>query len=105
MPLNAAARHAYALFRRMPFRRKANLRQSSNNTYRDRRYHVPVVRRFVYLTRSGAGRAGRPDRCIMYVTTGITATNYIIIITFLAHQHKACRQLKIKQEMTAAIMA
>jgi len=27
-------------------------------------------------------------------------TNAIIII-FLAHQHKACRQLKIKQEMTA----
>jgi len=25
----------------------------------------------------------------------------IIIIIFLAHQHKACRQLKIKQEMTA----
>ena len=26
---------------------------------------------------------------------------FIIIIIFLAHQHKACRQLKIKQEMTA----
>jgi len=25
----------------------------------------------------------------------------IIIITFLAHEQKACRQLKIKQEMTA----
>ena len=25
----------------------------------------------------------------------------IIIIIILAHQHKACRQLKIKQEMTA----
>ena len=25
----------------------------------------------------------------------------VIIIIFLAHQHKACRQLKIKQEMTA----
>jgi len=25
----------------------------------------------------------------------------IIIIIFLAHQHKACRQLKIKQKMTA----
>ena len=25
----------------------------------------------------------------------------IIIFIFLAHQHKACRQLKIKQEMTA----
>jgi len=25
----------------------------------------------------------------------------IITIIFLAHQHKACRQLKIKQEMTA----
>ena len=25
----------------------------------------------------------------------------IIIIIFLAHRHKACRQLKIKQEMTA----
>jgi len=25
----------------------------------------------------------------------------IIIIFYLAHQHKACRQLKIKQEMTA----
>jgi len=24
----------------------------------------------------------------------------VIIIIFLAHQHKACRQLKIKQEMT-----
>jgi len=24
-----------------------------------------------------------------------------IIIIFLAHQHKACKQLKIKQEMTA----
>ena len=26
----------------------------------------------------------------------------IFIFIFLAHQHKACRQLKIKQEMTAA---
>jgi len=25
----------------------------------------------------------------------------IIIIIILAHQHKACKQLKIKQEMTA----
>jgi len=25
----------------------------------------------------------------------------LILIIFLAHQHKACRQLKIKQEMTA----
>jgi len=25
----------------------------------------------------------------------------IIIFSVLAHQHKACRQLKIKQEMTA----
>jgi len=25
----------------------------------------------------------------------------INIIIFLAHQHKACRQLKIRQEMTA----
>ena len=25
----------------------------------------------------------------------------VIIIIILAHQHKACRQLKIKQEMTA----
>jgi len=25
----------------------------------------------------------------------------VIIIIFLAHQHKACTQLKIKQEMTA----
>jgi len=25
---------------------------------------------------------------------------FIIIIIILAHQHKACRQLKIKQEMT-----
>jgi len=29
------------------------------------------------------------------------ATHVIIIIIILAHQHKACRQLKIKQEMTA----
>ena len=26
---------------------------------------------------------------------------YYYIIIFLAHQHKACRQLKIKQEMSA----
>ena len=25
----------------------------------------------------------------------------IIFITFEAHQHKACRQLKVKQKMTA----
>ena len=36
------------------------------------------------------------------VTTLWRYTNvFIIIIIFLAHQHKACRQLKIKQEMTA----
>jgi len=28
-------------------------------------------------------------------------TFILIIIIILAHQHKACRQLKIKQEMTA----
>jgi len=28
----------------------------------------------------------------------------IIIIIFLAHQHKTCRQLKIKQEMTAWVI-
>jgi len=28
----------------------------------------------------------------------------VIIIIFLAHQHKACRQLKIKQEMTIIII-
>ena len=35
------------------------------------------------------------------VTTLRRYTNLFIIIIFLAHQHKACRQLKIKQEMTA----
>jgi len=25
----------------------------------------------------------------------------LLLLLFLAHQHKACRQLKIKQEMTA----
>ena len=31
----------------------------------------------------------------------VMAIIIIIIIIILAHQHKACRQLKIKQEMTA----
>jgi len=35
------------------------------------------------------------------VTTLRRYTNLFIIIIFLAYQHKACRQLKIKQEMTA----
>jgi len=40
---------------------------------------------------------GHDDSTINIVIAIIT-----IIIIFLAHQHKACRQLKIKQEMTAA---
>jgi len=40
---------------------------------------------------------------VAQVFRDLTAQLIIIIITiiFLAHQHKACRQLKIKQEMTA----
>jgi len=33
--------------------------------------------------------------------SGESVESVIIIIIILAHQHKACRQLKIKQEMTA----
>jgi len=35
------------------------------------------------------------------VTTLWRYTNVYYYYYFLAHQHKACRQLKIKQEMTA----
>jgi len=41
----------------------------------------------------------RPYGAIQNVFIIIIIT--IIIFCFLAHQHKACRQLKIKQEMTA----
>ena len=43
-----------------------------------------------------------PGPSVSEVTTLWLYTNLFIII-FLAHQHKACRQLKIKQEMTAVV--
>ena len=38
----------------------------------------------------------------VFLVAVISATILLLLLlSFLAHQHKACRQLKIKQEMTA----
>ena len=62
-------------------------------------YRVLLLLSLFFLNLGRSSRGGRQKFILEIIT--LVVNYYYYYYYFLAHQHKACRQLKIKQEMTA----